>query len=86
MKCRSSTTVGFRVVEKEGGSPLPVNSEVLDTSNFDEDTTRETLTKNDPKCRRVLNQKRWFEPNVIIVVRLCVTLRNDPNFGCCKNV
>ena len=47
MKCRSSTTVGFRVFRKEGGSPLPVNSGVLDTSDFDVDTTRETLVKND---------------------------------------
>ena len=29
------------------GYPLPVNSEVLDTLNFDVDTTRETLAKND---------------------------------------
>ena len=61
MKCRSSTTVGFRVFRKEGGSPLPVNSGVLDLSDFDVDTTRETLVKNDPKCRRVCFKIVWHE-------------------------
>ena len=78
--------MGFRVFLKEGGYPLPVNSEVLDTSDFDADTTRETLAKNDPKCRRVLDQKRWFEWTAIISLFVCVTWRSKPMFACFKNV
>ena len=78
--------MGFRVFRKEGGSPLPVNSGDLDTSDFDVDTTRETLVKNDPKCRRVLDQKRWFEWTAIISLFVCVTWRSEPMFACFKNV
>ena len=57
---------GISYFLKRGGVPLPVNSEVLGTYNFDVDTTRETLAKNDRKCRRVLEQKRWFEWPAVI--------------------
>ena len=51
----------FVFLEKRG-YPLPVNSGVLDTSDFDVDTTRETLAKNDPKCRREFETKAGHEP------------------------
>ena len=52
---------GISCFLKRGGVPLPVNSEVLDASDFDTDTTRETLIKNDPKCRRVCFKIVWHE-------------------------
>ena len=73
----------FVFFEKRGYT-LPVNSEVLDTLDFDADTTRETLAKNDPKCRRVLDQKRWFERAAIIFFQECVTWRSTSNLNCIK--
>ena len=54
--------MGFRVFWKGGGVPLPLNKGVFDTSDFDVDTTRETLAKNDPKCRREFETKAGHEP------------------------
>ena len=75
---------GISCFWKRGGYPLSVSSEVLDTLDFDADATRETLTPNDHFCRRVLEQKRWFEPTPIIVFRVCVTWRSTVHFGCIK--
>ena len=42
--------------------------------------------KIDPKCRRVLNQKRWFECTAIIFFQECVTWRSTSNLNCIKKV
>ena len=61
MKPRSMIEVGLRVFEKEGGPPLPLNKGVLDACDLGPYTKAETLTKIDPKCRRVFETKAGHE-------------------------
>ena len=59
--------MGFRDFLKEGGYPLPVNSGVLEALIFDADTSREKMTQNHQKTRRVLGKKKWFERKRLFV-------------------
>ena len=75
---------GISCFSKRGGVPLPLSMGVLGTCDFRRYTKAETLAKIDPKCRRVLNQKRWFEWAAIIFFQECVTWRSTSNLNCIK--
>ena len=72
--------------KRGGGSPLPLNKGVLDACDLGPHTKAEIVAKIDPKCRRVLDQKMWFEWTAIISLFVCVTWRSEPMFACFKNV
>ena len=86
MKCRSSTTVGFRVFWKGGGVPLPVSIGVLTTCDFGEDPKGKIMVKNHQKTRRVCIKIPWHERNTCHAFLIHLQLNLRTSFQTCHTI